>query len=40
MEQSYDEILRLLERLNISSKGLVHKGVTEYVGLEKKRTGS
>ena len=35
MEQSYDEILRLLERLNISSKGLVHKGVTEYVGLEK-----
>jgi inosine-uridine nucleoside N-ribohydrolase len=35
MEKSYDEILRLLERLNISDKGLVHKGVREYVGPEK-----
>ena len=36
MELSYDEIIRLLERLQIPSKGLVHKGVTEYVGLEKR----
>jgi hypothetical protein len=35
MEQSYDEILRLLERLSIPEKGLVHKGVSEYVGPEK-----
>lgn len=35
MEKSYDEILRLLERLNISAKGLVHQGVREYVGPEK-----
>ncbi len=35
MEQSYDEILRLLERLDIAPKGLVHKGVGEYVGPQK-----
>ena len=28
MELSYDEILRCLERINISPEGLVHKGVT------------
>ena len=27
MELSYDEILRCLERINISPEGLVHKGV-------------
>ena len=32
MEQSYDEILRLLERMGPAPEGLVHKGVTEYVG--------
>lgn len=36
MEQSYDEILRLLKRLNVSPEGLVHKGVKGYVGPEKK----
>ncbi|WP_038955441.1 nucleoside hydrolase-like domain-containing protein, partial [Bradyrhizobium japonicum] len=28
MELSYQEILRLLERLNIAPDGLVHRGVT------------
>ncbi|KJC59551.1 nucleoside hydrolase [Bradyrhizobium sp. LTSPM299] len=32
MELSYQEILRLLERLEMSPEGLVHRGVTEYVG--------
>lgn len=32
MELSYQEILRLLERLNVSPNGLVHRGVTDYVG--------
>jgi inosine-uridine nucleoside N-ribohydrolase len=32
MELSYQEILRLLERLNITPNGLVHRGVTDYVG--------
>lgn len=32
MELSYDEILRLLERLEVSPEGIVFKGVTEYVG--------
>lgn len=36
MERSYDEILRLLERLKISPEGLVHRGVTEYVGPSKQ----
>lgn len=35
MELSYNEILELLKRLNVSPDGLVHRGVTEYVGLEK-----
>lgn len=35
MELSYDEILRLLERMQISPKGLVYKGVTEFVGPQK-----
>ncbi|NLS01733.1 nucleoside hydrolase [Rhizobium sp. P38BS-XIX] len=36
MELSYQEILRLLERLDISPDGLVHRGVTEYVGPKKE----
>ncbi len=32
MEHSYQEILRLLERLSVSPEGLVYRGVTEYVG--------
>jgi len=32
MELSYQEILRLLERLNVAPDGLVHRGVTDYVG--------
>lgn len=35
MELSYGEILELLSRLGISPDGLVHRGVTEYVGREK-----
>lgn len=35
MELSYDEIICLLDRLNISSKNLVWRGVTEYVGENK-----
>lgn len=35
MELSYQEILRLLERLDVKPAGLVHRGVTEYVGSEK-----
>ncbi len=36
MELSYDEILRLLERLKVSPDGLAYRGVTGYVGPEKK----
>lgn len=36
MELSYQEILRLLERLNLLPDGLVHRGVTEYVGPRKQ----
>jgi len=36
MELSYDEILRLLERINVSPDGLVYKGVNNYVGSSKK----
>ncbi len=36
MELSYEEILRLLERLNVPAQGLVHRGVTEFVGPAKK----
>lgn len=32
MELSYGEILELLRRLEISPAGLVHRGVTDYVG--------
>ena len=32
MEKSYDEILELLSRLNVKPEGLVHRGVTDYVG--------
>ena len=35
MEQSYDEILRLLERIDIDPEGLVHRGAGEYVGPDK-----
>jgi inosine-uridine nucleoside N-ribohydrolase len=35
MELSYEEIIRLLERLDVKPDGLVHRGVTEYVGREK-----
>ena len=36
MELSYDEILRLLERINVSHENFVFKGVKEYVGSAKK----
>jgi hypothetical protein len=32
MELSYEEILRLLARLEVSPEGLVYRGVTDYVG--------
>ncbi|MCY4461670.1 MAG: nucleoside hydrolase [Albidovulum sp.] len=35
MEQSYDEIMRLLGRIDVDPAGLVHRGVTDYVGHEK-----
>ena len=35
MELSYQEILRLLERLDVRPDGLVYRGVTEYVGPQK-----
>ena len=36
MELSYEEILRLLERLEVDPDGLVFKGVTGYVGHRKR----
>ncbi|MBR0828140.1 nucleoside hydrolase [Bradyrhizobium manausense] len=36
MELSYQEILRLLERMNVTPEGLVHRGVTDYVGPAKQ----
>lgn len=36
MELSYDEILRLLDRMGRKPEGLVHRGVTEYVGAAKR----
>jgi inosine-uridine nucleoside N-ribohydrolase len=36
MELSYQEILRLLERLDVAPEGLVHRGVTDYVGPHKE----
>ncbi|WP_226781391.1 nucleoside hydrolase [Oceaniglobus trochenteri] len=35
MELSYEEILRLLDRLGVAAEGAVHRGVTQYVGPEK-----
>lgn len=34
MERSYDEILRLLEKLGVPAEGLVYKGATAYLGKE------
>lgn len=36
MELSHDEILRLLDRMGVKPDGLVHRGVTDYVGTAKK----
>lgn len=36
MDLSYIEILRLLDRLDINPDGLVYRGVTNYVGLDKQ----
>ncbi|WP_226782386.1 nucleoside hydrolase [Oceaniglobus trochenteri] len=36
MQQSYDEILRLLERMGRDPEGFVFKGVTEYIGEAKQ----
>jgi len=36
MEKSHAEILELLSRLGISPEGLVHRGVTEFVGAAKR----
>lgn len=35
MELSYQEILSLLDRMGIAHEGLVHRGVTGYVGADK-----
>ena len=36
MELSYDEIYRLLEKINFKKNNFVFKGSTKYVGFEKK----
>lgn len=36
MELSHDEILRLLDRMGVKPDGLVHRGVTDYVGPAKQ----
>jgi len=36
MQLSFEEIGRLLERMGKSPDGLVHRGVTDYVGPEKR----
>lgn len=36
MDLSYDEILRLLDRLGMTGQVPVYRGVTEYVGLDKR----
>ena len=36
MQLSYDEIIRLLDRMGRSAEGLVFKGVTDYVGAAKQ----
>ncbi len=40
MELSYDEIFRLLEKLNFKKNNFVFKGSTKYVGFEKKPINS
>jgi hypothetical protein len=40
MQLSYEEILRLLERMNRSPDGFVMRGVSEYVGPEKVARGA
>ena len=40
MELSYDEIFRLLEKINFKKNNFVFKGSTEYVGFEKKPISS
>lgn len=35
MEKSYEEILRVLDRLDVDPEGLVHRGSTRYLDLEK-----
>lgn len=36
MDRSHDEIIELLSRLGMSPEGLVHRGVTAYVGADKQ----
>ena len=36
MDRSHDEIIELLSRLGMSPEGLVHRGVTAYVGPDKQ----
>ena len=40
MELSYDEIIRLLEKINFKKNNFVFKGSTKYVGFEKKPINS
>ena len=40
MELSYDEIIRLLEKINFKKNNFVFKGSKEYVGFEKKPINS
>ena len=40
MELSYDEIFRLLEKINFKKNNFVFKGSTKYVGFEKKPINS
>jgi inosine-uridine nucleoside N-ribohydrolase len=38
MEKSYEEILRLLDRLHTSAEGLAHRGSTHYLGSQPERS--
>ena len=40
MELSYDEIFRLLEKINYKKNNFVFKGSTKYVGFDKKPINS
>ena len=40
MELSYDEIFRLLEKINLKKNNFVFKGSTKYIGFEKKPISS